>query len=101
VSIKKFCPHCNKVVERNHRHRNGSTRRQRKVRARALARDAYICAYCGGPATEADHVYPADRGGETSGQNMVACCSDCNKKKGARTPEEWQAAQVARRTSAC
>jgi len=54
-----------------------------------LLRDGYRCAYCGarGPLT-IDHVLPRSRGGKTSFENTVACCPDCNSKKGDRTPEK-------------
>lgn len=55
-------------------------------------RDKYSCQYCGGqPGTTnltIDHVTPRSRAGKTSWENCVVACVDCNKKKGARTPEE-------------
>lgn len=56
-------------------------------------RDDYTCQYCGkefdfGDLTY-DHVMPQSRGGETTWDNIVTCCFDCNvNKKGDRTPEE-------------
>ncbi|HXM34557.1 MAG TPA: HNH endonuclease, partial [Pyrinomonadaceae bacterium] len=35
-----------------------------------------------------DHVEPRSRGGESSWDNLVACCRRCNHRKGNRTPEE-------------
>ena len=35
-----------------------------------------------------DHVYPRSRGGESTWDNLVACCKRCNHRKGSRTPEE-------------
>ena len=35
-----------------------------------------------------DHVLPRSRGGESSWDNLVACCKKCNHRKGNRTPEE-------------
>lgn len=55
-----------------------------------LIRDDYTCQYCGyrGPGLTIDHVIPKDRGGKTDWDNLVACCTRCNSKKGNRTPEE-------------
>jgi 5-methylcytosine-specific restriction endonuclease McrA len=61
-------------------------------RKNILMRDRYTCQYClkTYPASEMtlDHVIPRSRGGETSWENLVACCYDCNNRKGNRTPEE-------------
>jgi hypothetical protein len=57
-----------------------------------LARDRYVCAYCGGrfksTFLEMEHVYPRSRGGAGSWMNLVTACMDCNDRKMARTPEE-------------
>ena len=57
-----------------------------------LARDRYVCAYCGGKFKtsylEMEHVYPRSRGGADSWMNLVTACMDCNDRKKARTPEE-------------
>ncbi len=61
-------------------------------RKNILMRDRYTCQYCGRtlPAAELtlDHVIPRSRNGETSWENLVACCHACNNRKGNRTPEE-------------
>ncbi len=61
-------------------------------RKNILMRDRHICQYCQrtghhSPLT-LDHVVPRSRGGDTSWENLVACCHDCNNRKGNRTPEE-------------
>ncbi|MCS7223500.1 MAG: HNH endonuclease [Armatimonadetes bacterium] len=55
-----------------------------------LLRDDYSCQYCGyrGPGLTIDHVIPRDMGGGHDWDNLVACCSRCNAKKGNRTPEQ-------------
>lgn len=53
-----------------------------------LRRDRRTCAYCSKAAGTVDHVVPSSRGGESSWENMVACCSPCNVKKGSKTLEE-------------
>ena len=35
-----------------------------------------------------DHVVPRVAGGTTQWNNVVACCKDCNRRKGGRTPEQ-------------
>jgi 5-methylcytosine-specific restriction endonuclease McrA len=57
-----------------------------------LTRDRETCQYCGtqpgrGQLT-VDHVVPRPRGGQTTWDNVVAACRDCNHRKGGRTPEE-------------
>ena len=55
-------------------------------------RDANVCQYCGKkfPTSELslDHVIPRSRGGGSSWTNLVCACTDCNARKGARTPTE-------------
>ena len=61
-------------------------------RKNILMRDRYTCQYClrtlnSGELT-LDHVIPRSRRGETTWENLVACCHPCNNRKGNRTPEE-------------
>ncbi len=61
-------------------------------RKNILMRDRYTCQYClktlnSGELT-LDHVIPRSRKGETTWENLVACCHSCNNRKGNRTPEE-------------
>lgn len=57
-----------------------------------LMRDRETCQYCGAQPGRAhltvDHVIPRSRGGETTWENVVTACRDCNHRKGGRTPEE-------------
>lgn len=61
-------------------------------RKNILMRDRYTCQYCLStmPSGELtlDHVVPRSRHGETTWENLVACCHHCNNRKGSRTPEE-------------
>ncbi|HKB64813.1 MAG TPA: HNH endonuclease [Pyrinomonadaceae bacterium] len=61
-------------------------------RKNILLRDHSSCQYCGRQYAPSeltlDHVLPRSRGGESSWDNLVACCKKCNHKKGSRTPEE-------------
>src|SRR6188768_4314545 len=68
-----------------------------QLRWEVLQRDRHTCRYCGGPATELDHVQPYSRRGLTTAANLVAACSSCNKSKGDRPPEEWRRAQALKR----
>jgi 5-methylcytosine-specific restriction endonuclease McrA len=62
------------------------------TRANIYARDGYACQYCGQefPSEELtfDHVVPESRGGRRDWTNIATACVACNKRKGARTPEE-------------
>jgi 5-methylcytosine-specific restriction endonuclease McrA len=60
-------------------------------RRNLFARDHNTCQYCGHkfPTTELslDHIIPRSQGGDTSWENIVCACIDCNVKKGGRTPQ--------------
>jgi 5-methylcytosine-specific restriction endonuclease McrA len=62
------------------------------TRANIYRRDGYTCAYCAERFVSKDltfdHVIPAARGGPKSWENIVTACVPCNRRKGARTPEE-------------
>ncbi len=61
-------------------------------RRNIFARDDNRCQYCGKKFSTVelslDHVIPRSRGGRTSWDNVVCCCTRCNAKKGGRLPEE-------------
>ena len=58
----------------------------KKQRLVVLARDGYVCTYCGQDATTVDHIVPIKAGGDPIAlENMVACCSRCNSRKGSRS----------------
>ncbi|MFY9265688.1 MAG: HNH endonuclease [Solirubrobacterales bacterium] len=60
---------------------------RRKITRRAVfARDRWECQYCGkrGSLT-VDHIVPRSKGGDTSWENVVACCPGCNRRKGDRS----------------
>ena len=58
----------------------------RPTRANIMLRDEDTCQYCGKRSRELtlDHVIPRSRGGESSWENLVACCRTCNGRKGNR-----------------
>ncbi len=57
-----------------------------------VGRDRCICQYCGVQGTTErltlDHVLPRAQGGQTTWENVVACCFVCNQRKANRTPEQ-------------
>lgn len=61
-------------------------------RRNLFARDNNQCQYCArvlpGSQLSIDHVVPRSHGGDTSWENVVACCVRCNSKKGGRTPQQ-------------
>jgi len=62
-------------------------------RKNMLLRDNYECAYCGTTGNKnnkltMDHIIPKSKGGKSTFENTVTCCTSCNSKKKNRTPEE-------------
>ncbi len=58
----------------------------RPTRANIMLRDEDTCQYCGKHSRELtlDHVIPRSRGGQSTWENLVACCRACNGRKGNR-----------------
>lgn len=53
------------------------------TRSLIFKRDDYECQYCGSKKDlTIDHVLPRSRGGKDVWENLVACCTKCNLKKG-------------------
>ncbi len=61
-------------------------------RRNLFARDKSRCQYCGRkrPTAELslDHVIPKTLGGKSAWENIVCSCTECNVRKGGRTPQE-------------
>jgi 5-methylcytosine-specific restriction endonuclease McrA len=61
-------------------------------RRNIFARDNNQCQYCGRkfPTSELslDHVVPRSKGGQSTWENIVCACVNCNVRKGGRTPKE-------------
>jgi 5-methylcytosine-specific restriction endonuclease McrA len=58
----------------------------KRVRLAVLARDGYVCAYCGQDANTVDHVVSIKAGGDPlSLENCVSACRRCNSAKGSRS----------------
>ena len=62
-----------------------------KIKKFVLERDSNRCIYCGASKEqmECDHVVPLSKGGDNSISNLASCCPDCNRRKGAKSPDEW------------
>jgi 5-methylcytosine-specific restriction endonuclease McrA len=62
------------------------------TRHNVFLRDKFTCQYCGNPFTERelnlDHVYPRDKGGKTTWENIVTSCIGCNTRKANKLPHE-------------
>ena len=61
-------------------------------RRNIFARDNNQCQYCGKKFVlselSLDHVTPRSQGGQTTWENIVCACVDCNVRKGGRTPKQ-------------
>ena len=79
-------------VIRLRQYRRLSSRIQTLSRKNILIRDGYTCQYCGvkllSSELELEHVIPRSRGGQSTWENLVAACRDCNARKADRTPVE-------------
>ena len=63
------------------------------LRAAVLQRDGGRCVYCNKSGKrnklELDHAVPKSRGGQDRYDNLLASCTDCNRKRGNQPLEEW------------
>ena len=61
-------------------------------RRNIFARDNNQCQYCGRKYATSelslDHVIPRSQGGQSTWDNIVCACVNCNVRKGGRTPKE-------------
>lgn len=61
-------------------------------RKNIFTRDGFKCLYCGAHGSkvvlELEHIIPKSRGGLNAWDNLVASCTNCNRMKRDRTPEE-------------
>ena len=68
----------------NPNHRELGLQKWKDQRVRVLKRDSYTCAYCGLDANQVDHIIPRSAGGTHDLDNLVACCKQCNTRKGSK-----------------
>ena len=62
------------------------SRDYKRVRLQVLARDQYVCFYCGQDANTVDHVISIKAGGDpVNPENLVSACRKCNSSKGSRS----------------
>jgi len=65
------------------------SRKYKEVRLKALARDGYVCYYCGyeGKDMTIDHIIPVSKAPELAIDinNMITACKSCNSSKGSRS----------------
>lgn len=55
-----------------------------------------VCIYCGeARPLERDHQIPISRGGSNDITNIVPACRSCNRRKHAKTPDEFMAEAAA------
>ena len=70
---------------------NRTTQFTKRARYEIMRRDNFTCRYCGAKAPdvklEIDHVMPVALGGDTTPDNAVTACADCNSGKSA-TPAD-------------
>jgi len=66
-----------------------------KLRLVILARDCYVCHWCGRFANTVDHRTPKVEGGTDDPANLVAACQPCNSRRAA----QWINARRRRRPS--
>lgn len=61
-------------------------------RKNVYLRDNYTCQYCGrqfkAEDLTFDHVIPRKDGGQTTWENIVTCCKECNCRKGCKSSDE-------------
>lgn len=58
------------------------------TRSGILRRDKFVCQYCGDSGYTIDHIWPQSLGGETTWENCVVACRDCNLKKSNMVPQD-------------
>lgn len=63
------------------------SRAWRELRKKVLARDGYVCTYCGQDADTVDHVHSIKHHPDLamSMDNLVSACKRCNSMKGSRS----------------
>jgi 5-methylcytosine-specific restriction endonuclease McrA len=70
------------------------------TRENVYERDKNTCQYCGRAVERKelnlDHVIPRHLGGETTWENIVCSCKECNTKKANRTPQQARMSLIRR-----
>lgn len=86
----RYCTdHSRRVnVERGSAASRGYGARWRRLRLMFL-HEHPLCALCGAPATEVDHIIPIRLGGSNDAANLQALCKPCHSTKTAREDGRW------------
>ncbi len=61
----------------------------RYLRLKVLARDKYVCYWCGAAGNTIDHILPWSKGGRTTMTNCVTACQECNGQRGDTPAEQF------------
>ena len=73
----------------------------KKMRFEVFKRDSFRCQYCGATSPDVllhvDHIKPVKEGGETTIENLITSCIDCNLGKGARLLDDNSVLEKQRR----
>lgn len=83
-------PDAHRAYQREDR-RKRYLNRDGEAYAYSLILRADPCAYCGGPATAADHIEPLSGGGANAWDNLTASCIPCNSSKRSKSLLYWMA----------
>lgn len=61
-----------------------NSKKWKELRRRVLEEEAHICRWCGGHATQVDHLVELDRAPELAYErdNLAAACQPCNSRRG-------------------
>lgn len=100
TQLEYFLPAVLRV--RRHRPTHSKPLRVTLNRANILLRDQYSCQYCGSPRNlTIDHVKAQSKGGGNNWENLVACCTTCNSRKGDKSLEQlrWKLRQTPKEPS--
>lgn len=79
-------PNHNRTKNHRRRARLNDTESRATTEERQEVWNSYLglCAYCGNPAEDLDHIAPLVSGGEDSSDNLVPSCKPCNGSKGSK-----------------
>jgi 5-methylcytosine-specific restriction endonuclease McrA len=73
--------------------RESNSTQWKKIRRRILARDGFVCQWCGLEADTVDHIVPVAKGGTDHDENLVAACRRCNYSKKDSMPVDFLASR--------
>lgn len=102
--VEALAPTAQKILDREAEMEREREQRDRESQAEyrlrrlmRIGRGSVVCVGCGSvdhASMQVDHITPKCRGGSNRLENLQLLCSKCNASKGARTMEEWRAAQA-------